>query len=60
MTAPAWTVRLDAATTRLLRRYRGEKPADVLARAVRLLAQADGLLDAAGKPTADRAARRQP
>jgi hypothetical protein len=59
MTAPVWTVRLDQATTRLLRRYRGEKPADVLARAVRLLAQADGLLDAAGKPTTDRTARRQ-
>jgi tellurite resistance protein len=59
MTAPVWTVRLDEATTRLLRRYRGQKPADVVARAVRLLAQADGLLDASGKPTTDRAQRRQ-
>ncbi|MFI2349732.1 hypothetical protein ACH492_22295 [Streptomyces sp. NPDC019443] len=59
MTAPAWTVRLDEATTRLLRRYQGQKPADVVARAMRLLAQADGLLDASGKPTTDRARRRQ-
>ncbi|NUL14480.1 hypothetical protein [Streptomyces lunaelactis] len=59
MTAPAWTVRLDEATTRLLRRYRGEKPTAVIARAMRLLAQADGLLDASGKPTTDRAQRRQ-
>jgi hypothetical protein len=48
VTAPAWTVVLDAATTRLVRRYKGQRPADVVARAMRLLAQADGLLDAIG------------
>ncbi|MFE6127503.1 hypothetical protein ACFQ6Q_04385 [Streptomyces sp. NPDC056437] len=58
MTAPAWTVRLDEATTRILRRYRGEKPAAVVARAIRLLAQADGLLDASGRPTTERDRRR--
>lgn len=59
MTAPAWTVRLDEATTRILRRYRGEKPAVVIARAMRLLAQADGLLDTSGRPTTERQQRRQ-
>jgi tellurite resistance protein len=59
MTAPAWTVALDAATTRLLRRYRGQRPADVVARAMRLLAQADGLLDASGRPISEREQRRQ-
>ncbi|MFD9223773.1 hypothetical protein ACFWDI_28170 [Streptomyces sp. NPDC060064] len=58
MTAPVWTVRLDEATTRILRRYRGEKPAAVVARAIRLLAQADGLLDASGRPTTERDRRR--
>ncbi|WP_435597096.1 hypothetical protein [Streptomyces anulatus] len=42
------TVRLTPETSRLLRLYRGQSPATVLARAVRLLATADGHLDAAG------------
>jgi hypothetical protein len=42
------TVRLDPATSRLLRLYRGQKPATVLGREMRLLAQADGHLDSAG------------
>ena len=54
MPQPAWTVRLDAATTRILRRYRGEKPADVIARALRLLATADGHLHPDGTPRTDR------
>lgn len=42
------TVRLDPATSRLLRLYRGQPPATVLGRAMRMLAQADGHLDPAG------------
>ncbi|MEU3432324.1 hypothetical protein [Streptomyces sp. NPDC006863] len=42
------TVRLDPPTSRLLRLYRGQSPATVLHRAMRLLATADGHLDAAG------------
>ncbi|MFD5208447.1 hypothetical protein ACFWNF_16155 [Streptomyces anulatus] len=42
------TVRLDPATSRLLRLYRGQQPAAVLGRAMRMLAQADGHLDPAG------------
>ncbi|GGS41382.1 hypothetical protein GCM10010221_45220 [Streptomyces parvus] len=42
------TVLLTPETSRLLRLYRGQSPATVLARAVRLLATADGHLDAAG------------
>ncbi|WP_406190159.1 hypothetical protein OH791_33585 [Streptomyces anulatus] len=42
------TVRLALDTSRLLRLYRGQQPATVLGRAMRMLAQADGHLDAAG------------
>ncbi|MEI5032453.1 hypothetical protein RB201_04435 [Streptomyces sp. S1A(2023)] len=42
------TVRLDPATSRLLRLYRGQSPAEVIGRAVRMLATADGHLDPAG------------
>ncbi|MFI2354725.1 hypothetical protein ACH5AG_08560 [Streptomyces anulatus] len=42
------TVRLAPETSRLLRLYRGQQPATVLGRAMRMLAQADGHLDAAG------------
>ncbi|NUV65697.1 hypothetical protein G6W57_01025 [Streptomyces sp. CAI-121] len=42
------TVRLTPDTSRLLRLYRGQAPATVLARAMRLLATADGHLDPAG------------
>ncbi|WP_432077785.1 hypothetical protein [Streptomyces sp. YPW6] len=42
------TVRLNPGTSRLLRLYRGQSPATVLDRAMRLLATADGHLDPAG------------
>lgn len=42
-------VLIPADTTRILRLYRGQPPADVIARAVRMLATADGLLDAGGR-----------
>ncbi|WP_328313122.1 hypothetical protein OG432_24585 [Streptomyces sp. NBC_00442] len=46
---------LKAATAEVLRRcYRYESPADVLARALRLLATADGHLDPAGRIVAGR------
>ncbi|MCT9092900.1 hypothetical protein N4G70_29105 [Streptomyces sp. ASQP_92] len=51
---------LHERTAEILRRcYRYEPPADVLARAVRMLATADGHLDAAGRiVTGSRAGRR--
>jgi hypothetical protein len=49
MTIRPWTVLLRPATTRLLRLYRGEAPADVLHRGVLLLAQADGKVDTNGQ-----------
>ncbi|MCX5202438.1 hypothetical protein OG897_13395 [Streptomyces sp. NBC_00237] len=43
-------IALDEATDRIVRlAYRGEPPTDVLARAVRMLATADGHLDAGGR-----------
>ncbi|MFE0692873.1 hypothetical protein [Streptomyces sp. NPDC058869] len=42
------TVRLTPGTSRLLRLYRGQSPATVLDRSMRLLATADGHLDSAG------------
>ncbi|GAA2929533.1 hypothetical protein [Streptomyces enissocaesilis] len=48
-----WTHRV------LTHAYRGQPPADVIARAVRLLATADGHLDTRGQLTTERAARRQ-
>lgn len=48
------TVLLTPETSRLLRLYRGQSPAAVLARAVRLLATADGHLDPAGNVKARR------
>ncbi|MFJ2399814.1 hypothetical protein ACIOUE_00820 [Streptomyces xanthochromogenes] len=45
-------VTLHESTAEILRRcYRYESPADVLARALRLLANADGHLDPAGRIT---------
>lgn len=49
-----FTVRLDTDTSRLLRLYRGQAPATVLGRALRMLAHADGLTDTAGRPKARR------
>ncbi|MER7176042.1 hypothetical protein [Streptomyces mesophilus] len=51
MTAPCPPLRVhvDDDTARLLRLYRGERPAAVIARAVRMLATADGRLDTAGR-----------
>ncbi|MFD9564406.1 hypothetical protein [Streptomyces sp. NPDC059994] len=44
------TVTLDAKSAEILRRcYRGENPPTVLARALRMLATADGHLDPAGR-----------
>lgn len=43
-------VTVDASTAEILSRcYRGQLPGDVLARAVRMLATADGHLDPAGR-----------
>lgn len=55
------TVTVDARTAEILRRcYRGEIPGQVLARALRMLATADGHLDPAGRivTARDRARRR--
>ena len=50
MTAPQTAVYLDPATAEILARcYRGERKRDVLARAVRLLADADGHLTPDGR-----------
>jgi hypothetical protein len=43
-------VRVTTRTAELLRRcYRGQRPDDVIDRALRMLATADGLLDAGGR-----------
>jgi hypothetical protein len=50
MTAPQTPVYLDPDIAEILARcYRGERKRAVIARAVRLLAAADGHLDAAGR-----------
>ncbi len=50
MTAPQPVVHLDPAITEILTRcYRGERKRDVIARAVRMLATADGHLTPDGR-----------
>lgn len=51
---------IDEWTHRVLTHaYRGQPPADVIARAMRMLATADGHLDTRGQLTTERVARRQ-
>jgi hypothetical protein len=50
MTAPQTPVYLDPAVAEILARcYRGQRKRDVIARAVRMLATADGHLDTGGR-----------
>jgi hypothetical protein len=49
VTAEGLRVQVDAPTTRLLRLYRGQRPDRVIARAMRMLATADGLLTPDGR-----------
>ncbi|GGV46046.1 hypothetical protein [Streptomyces spectabilis] len=61
MTERPTPVYLDAQTAEILARcYRGQAKRDVIARAVRLLAAADGHLDPSGRIKTGRETRRSP